>query len=89
MREAKRWFLEEVVESSDKNFVNAVKLFVSMDDIVNKCTRESFRILEGNDFLTYYAARMFKVGQDTRVVELVHHYATDHARECLPLYPNF
>lgn len=86
MREAKRWYNDEVSRNSNTKLIEAVKLFISIDD-ANKCTRESFRIIEANDYLTYYAAHGFR-GSGNKVVELVHHYAIEHATECLPKYPD-
>lgn len=86
MREAKRWYFDEVSISSNTKLIEAVKLFISMDDI-DKCGRESVRIIEGNDYLTFYSAHWFR-GYGTKVEELVHHYATDYAKECLANYPD-
>lgn len=83
MREAKRWYHDEVLHSSNKVLDKAVKLFISLDDM-RKCTGESFRIIEGNDYLTGYSARNRPT---SRVEKIIDHYAKDHARECLPKYP--
>lgn len=84
MHEARRWYYDEVRHSPDRNFVKAVKLFISLDDM-DKCTGDSFRVIEGNDFLASHNHPLDDSG--SRVANIVNHYAKDHARKCLPKYP--
>lgn len=87
MKEAKRWYDEEVSKSSDWRLIEALKLFISMDNM-KMCTKESTEILVNNDQVLGGGARGLFADSKvaTLVEETVNHYATKHARECNQLY---
>lgn len=84
-REAKRWLVEEVSFSTNKDLLSALKLFTSMEDM-EKCTRRSVEILEQNNYLTHFKAENKNQESSTRIVDLILHFAKEHSNECIPIY---
>lgn len=81
MREARRW-IEEVSKSSDQNPKAALELLTSMETVGSRCTRESIDILQESDYLVHYGAGNRDTASSTKVIDLIAHYAKEHAREC-------
>lgn len=87
MNEARRWLDEEVSKSSDKRLASALELLTSLATVAS-CNRESFEIVEANDYLTNHQAHDIGKGsaEETRVVKIVAHYATLQAEKCIKTY---
>lgn len=83
MREAKRWYDEEVSKSGDRKLIDTLKLFIDMDDM-KMCTEEGQNILAVN---RDKARGLIEAdGLSTVLSEVVDHYVEKNARECGQVY---
>lgn len=84
---AKKWLDIEQQANGDQNLIEALKIFTSLESIVNKnfCNRESLEILMKNDEATggHALTPSKNIKQLRRVEKVIGFYATKHADTCM------